>query len=202
MNWRWNMDYAGGQLMDWIGHHLDIAHWGLGFERTGPVESEGHGRVPDDRHLQRRDALLGRGEVRRRHADRHRGRISGDPERHEVDRRVRAGSGWTAAASRASRRTSCRRSSGRTRTRLYRSRDHFQNFLDCVRSRALTIAPAEVAHRSASVGHLGVVAIETGRTIKWDPGHRDDHRRPGGGTAALARVPRAVSAAGLRRGAS
>ncbi|HOC17083.1 MAG TPA: Gfo/Idh/MocA family oxidoreductase, partial [Vicinamibacterales bacterium] len=26
MNWRWNMDYAGGQLMDWVGHHLDIAH--------------------------------------------------------------------------------------------------------------------------------------------------------------------------------
>jgi hypothetical protein len=38
-----------------------------------------------------------------------------------------------------------------------------------VRSRALTIAPAEVAHRSASVGHLGVVAIEVGRKIKWDP---------------------------------
>ncbi|MHC5074699.1 MAG: Gfo/Idh/MocA family protein, partial [Planctomycetota bacterium] len=29
MNWRWNMDYGGGQLLDWIGHHLDIAHWGL-----------------------------------------------------------------------------------------------------------------------------------------------------------------------------
>jgi hypothetical protein len=33
----------------------------------------------------------------------------------------------------------------------------------------VTIAPAEVAHRSASVGHLGVIAIETGRKIKWDP---------------------------------
>ncbi len=41
--------------------------------------------------------------------------------------------------------------------------------MDCVRSRAVTIAPAEVAHRSASVGHLGVIAIATGRTIKWDP---------------------------------
>ncbi len=58
---------------------------------------------------------------------------------------------------------------GPNETRIYRSRDHWQNFLDCVRSRALTIAPAEVAHRSASVGHLGVIAIETGRTIKWDP---------------------------------
>jgi len=58
---------------------------------------------------------------------------------------------------------------GPNEIRLCRSRDHFQNFLDSVRSRALTIAPAEVAHRSASVGHLGVLAIATGRTIKWDP---------------------------------
>jgi len=37
MNWRWNMDYAGGQLMDWVGHHLDIAHWALGS--SGPARS-------------------------------------------------------------------------------------------------------------------------------------------------------------------
>jgi PAS domain-containing protein len=58
---------------------------------------------------------------------------------------------------------------GPNETRLTRSRDHYQNFLDSVRSRRLTITPAEVAHRSASVGHLGVIAIETGRTIRWDP---------------------------------
>src|SRR6185437_6284323 len=37
-DWRWQLDYGGGQLMDWIGHHLDIAHWGLGFDYTGPVK--------------------------------------------------------------------------------------------------------------------------------------------------------------------
>src|ERR1043166_8367841 len=29
MNWRWNYNTGGGQLLDWIGHHCDIAHWGL-----------------------------------------------------------------------------------------------------------------------------------------------------------------------------
>jgi hypothetical protein len=52
---------------------------------------------------------------------------------------------------------------------LTRSRDHYQNFLDCVKSRSLTITPCEVAHRSASVGHLGAIAIEVGRKIRWDP---------------------------------
>ncbi|MCX6572578.1 MAG: Gfo/Idh/MocA family oxidoreductase, partial [Candidatus Aminicenantes bacterium] len=46
MNWRWNMDFGGGQYMDWIGHHLDIAHWGMGWDETGPVEIEAKGEYP------------------------------------------------------------------------------------------------------------------------------------------------------------
>ena len=46
MNWRWNYNTGGGQLMDWIGHHMDIAHWGLDFDREGPSEVEGHGDFP------------------------------------------------------------------------------------------------------------------------------------------------------------
>jgi len=33
-NWRWNYNTGGGQLMDWIGHHCDIAHWGLAISGT------------------------------------------------------------------------------------------------------------------------------------------------------------------------
>ena len=47
-DWRWIMDYSGGQLTDWAGHHIDIAHWGLGFDETGPVEIEGKGVYPKD----------------------------------------------------------------------------------------------------------------------------------------------------------
>jgi hypothetical protein len=53
--------------------------------------------------------------------------------------------------------------------KLYESRDHKQNFLDCVKSRRLTICPAEVGHRSISVGLLGEIAMLTGRKIKWNP---------------------------------
>ena len=45
-NWRWNYNTGGGQLLDWIGHHGDIAHWGLGFDTCGPSEIEGHGEFP------------------------------------------------------------------------------------------------------------------------------------------------------------
>jgi hypothetical protein len=53
--------------------------------------------------------------------------------------------------------------------KLYESRDHKLNFLDCMRSRKQTICPVEVGHRSISVGLLGEIAMLTGRKIKWDP---------------------------------
>jgi hypothetical protein len=52
---------------------------------------------------------------------------------------------------------------------LYVSPAHDRNFLDCVKSRELPAAHAEIGHRSASVCHLGNVAIRLGRNVKWDP---------------------------------
>jgi hypothetical protein len=46
-NWRWNYNTGGGQLLDWIGHHCDIAHWGMDCDKGGgPVEIEGSGEFP------------------------------------------------------------------------------------------------------------------------------------------------------------
>ena len=53
--------------------------------------------------------------------------------------------------------------------RLYVSNNHMQNFFDCVKSRKQPICDAEIGHRSASVCHLGVIAMRTGRSFNWDP---------------------------------
>src|SRR5439155_647539 len=45
-HWRWNYNTGGGQLLDWIGHHCDIAHWGMDMDDGGPSEIEGHGEFP------------------------------------------------------------------------------------------------------------------------------------------------------------
>jgi hypothetical protein len=52
---------------------------------------------------------------------------------------------------------------------IYKSNDHKQNFLDCIKSRKDPIAPAEVGHCSAAICHLGNIAMLTGRKLKWDP---------------------------------
>jgi len=46
--------------------------------------------------------------------------------------------------------------------------DHLVNFLDCVRSRKRPAAPAEVAHLSCALVHLGEIAYRVGRVLKFD----------------------------------
>jgi predicted dehydrogenase len=168
-DWRWIMDYSGGQLTDWAGHHIDIAHWGLGLDDTGPVEIEGKATYPkdgiydapteykftckyangvemvvaSDRQVPKGMGTVWYGEKGWIHVDR--GRQATNPP--ELWKEV----------------------IGADETRLYNSRDHHQNFLDCVKSRQKTIAPIEVACRSISVGLLGEIAMLLGRKVRWDP---------------------------------
>jgi len=167
-NWRWIMDLGGGQLMDWVGHHVDIAHWGLDFDTTGPVEIEGYGEFP------RRGIWNSptRYYLNATYADGTPMIIAGG------HREIRSGTKWIGefgwvwvdrGGLEAQPTHILNDFISPDETRLTKSRDHYQNFLDCVKSRRQTITPIEVAHRSASVGHLGVIAMELGHKIRFNP---------------------------------
>ena len=47
--------------------------------------------------------------------------------------------------------------------------DHMRNFIDCVKSRKDPIEPVEAGHRTASLCHLGNIAMKLHRSIHWDP---------------------------------
>ena len=168
MNWRWNMDLGGGQLMDWIGHHVDIAHWGMGWDTTGPVEIEGTGEWTRAGvwNSPTRYYLIAR------YADGTPMVIAGGHDQVWSGTKWIGEHGWV-WVNRGNQETNppslWNDYIGPNEDRLVRSRDHYQNFLDCVKTRDLTIAPCEVAHRSASVGHLGVIALKLGRKIRFDP---------------------------------
>ena len=55
--------------------------------------------------------------------------------------------------------------------RLYKSDDHINNFLQCIRTRKLPISDVEVGHRSASVCNVATIALKLGpgRQLHWDP---------------------------------
>jgi len=167
-NWRWNLDYGGGQLMDWIGHHGDIAHWGLGFDHTGPYEVEGAGEYPP------RDALWNTA-TKYRVVARYPGVemvIAGGYEEIRSGTKWIGDEGWVwvdrgkIETNPASLMTL---KAVEDEDKAYNSIKHYDDFIKSVRSRQPTIAPADVALRSATPGWLGQIAMLTGRKIRWDP---------------------------------
>jgi len=66
--------------------------------------------------------------------------------------------------------------------RLEVSTEHWDNWLDCIKTRQKPICAVEIGHRSATVCHLGNIAVRVGRKIAWDPaaeeviGDRDANR--------------------------
>ena len=44
-----------------------------------------------------------------------------------------------------------------------------QNFIDCVRSRQVPIAPVEVGTSTNTLCCLANIALELGRPVKWNP---------------------------------
>jgi predicted dehydrogenase len=170
INWRWNYNIGGGNLMDWIGHHCDIAHWGLDFDHTGPQTVEGLGEFP------RPDALWNT-------ATKYRIACLYENDMEliiaSVDRGdIRMGTKWIGADGwvyvdrgkfEASNRDWLRKEAGdEHQVKLTVSPGHYRQFIDCVKSRQPTLTPAEVAHRSATPGHLGYISMVLGRKIRWD----------------------------------
>lgn len=167
-NWRWVLDCGGGQLMDWVGHHVDIAHWGLGFDYTGPVEIEGYGEYP-------RTGLWNsptKYKLTSKYANGVTMIISGG----HGD--IRGGTKWIGengwvwvgrGGIDAHPKSLLNEKFGPDDINLFRSPGHWRNFLDCVKSRDTTLAPCEVAHRSATPGHLGQIAMRLRRKIRFDP---------------------------------
>lgn len=165
-DWRWIMDYSGGQLTDWAGHHIDIAHWGLNLDHTGPVEIEGKGVYPREGlynapnqynfNCKYADGLT----MNIANTNRGGTKWIGDEGWIWVDRGGIDASDKNLLKPEAI---------GSNDERLYFSSNHTQNFLDCVKTRQQTITPVETALRSISVGHLGEIAMLTGRRIRWNP---------------------------------
>jgi predicted dehydrogenase len=168
-DWRWIMDYSGGQLTDWAGHHIDIAHWGLGLDYTGPVEIEGKGLYPKDGIYDVPTAY----KFTCKYANGLTMVVANDRQQPMGMGTVWYGDkGWIHVKRgklEASSDKIIKEVIGPNEIRLYNSRDHQQNFLDCVRSREKTITPIEIAHRSISVGLLGEIAMLTERKLHWDP---------------------------------
>ncbi len=171
MNWRWNYNTGGGQLLDWVGHHVDIAHWGLGFDNDGPSEIEAHGEFPAPDALwntctKYRAELKYPQDITMTIAGGH-DDIKGGTKWIGTDGWVWVNRGGFDASNPAWKKGKSLPEELR-KVKLYESAGHQRNFIDCVKSRKPTITPVETAHHSAIPGHLTLISMLTGRKLRWD----------------------------------
>ena len=177
-NFRYWYDYSGGTMTDWGAHHNDIVRWALGVD--GPSTIEGKPLVQP---VPGGYTAFSEYEVHYTYANgvKHACRSTVDdtpyggianPKGQRNGIKFEGSNGWIwvnrdelAASDDDLLSTPLPAGSHR----LYVSDEHMGNFFDCVRSRKAAIAEPSVGHLSATLCHLGNIALRLGRKLQWDP---------------------------------
>ncbi len=166
-NFRWISDYSGGMLTDWGMHLLDTAQWGNDTEHTGPIEVEGVGRyhpggLYDTAHQYELTYQYANGVTL--HV-----KSTGPSIRFEGSDGWVGNTGWRAPVQ-ASSQTILDSVIGPEETHLYTCpQGEHRNFLDCVKSRKDPYFPAEIGQRCNTICHIGNIAMQLRRKLRWDP---------------------------------
>ena len=173
--------FGAGMITGWGVHHIDIAHWGMNTELTGPIEIEATAEFPKaglwDVH--------GNYEVKSKYAN---GVTMIMNTKNPNGIKFEGSDGWifvtrgnvgvTASdptsgkvekAFNASNQKILESKIGPNEIQLYNSPEQHGNWLDSIVSKKPTISPAEVAHRSCSACLLAHAAMKTPGKLFWDP---------------------------------
>ena len=154
---------SGGGMTNWGAHHFDIAQWGLGMDDSGPVEII----PPDGKDYPVLTYRYANGAT-----------VVRDPERLQREAGpsngvMFVGTEGKVAVWRYEMRTWPRKlrevTIGPDETRLYRSPNHYNNLLTCIRTRRRTVSDIAVGRRSISLCHLGNIAYWLDRPLQWNP---------------------------------
>jgi predicted dehydrogenase len=168
---RFFWDYSGGQQTNFGAHDLDITQWALGMDDSGPTKVEGTATFNKDKWFETPETAtckytyesgvpvlcgLGKGAPP--------SGVTVEGEKGSLY--VKRGS-LTVTLNGEKVADPYKLETGPDK--LYVSTNHYQNFLDCIKSRKKPVCDVEIGHRSATVCHLGNIAIRTGMKLTWDP---------------------------------
>ncbi|MDB5672108.1 MAG: Gfo/Idh/MocA family oxidoreductase [Alphaproteobacteria bacterium] len=171
--------FGAGMITGWGAHHVDIAHWGMDMEHSGPIEVWGKAEFPKSGLWN----VHGPFETHARYANGVTMTISGalpngirfigsegwifvtrsgavtpsDPKGPQVDPLVASDPKILASVI------------GPNEIHLYRSAEQHRNWLDAIRSGAPVSAPAEIGHRACSTCLIHSIAMHVPRRLNWDP---------------------------------
>jgi predicted dehydrogenase len=166
---RFFWDYSGGQMTNFGAHHLDIAQWGLDRDGSGPVFIEATAKFDPQRRYEvpsssrivytYDDGVKIVCEQGEKNSARGGCTFEGDKGTIFVSRKTIESTPAEIV----------KEPLGTGDVHLYVSKDHYKNWLECIRTRKTPICDVAIGHRSATVCHLGNIAVRLGRSIRWDP---------------------------------
>ncbi len=166
-NFRFFWDYSGGQMTNFGAHHIDIAQWGLGMDESGPVAVEGTATFGTEKGYEVTQSCR----ITHTYSTGVK-MIVGQGEKDCPGGVTFIGSEGTIFVDRGKITSTpedlVKQALKEDEVKLYVSKNHHQNFLDCIKSRKLPICDVEIGHRSATVCHLSNIAVRLGRRIQWD----------------------------------
>jgi len=174
--WSFEEDFGAASSTWFHSHSADVIQYALGVERSGPVEfiHPNSGQFPTLTYRYANGTLL--------HLVEHWGMVKDLYKAVPAEARL-AGNfggvfvgerGWVTSMS-----TGGQVEGGpdeifeemklTTRQVNIGDNNHHANWFDCIRTRRHPSCNEEIGHRSASLGHLTIIAHKLGRSLKWDP---------------------------------
>ena len=174
--------FGAGMITGWGSHHIDSAHWGMGMEKSGPVEVWGHADFPKKglwnvHGIFKIEALYANG-VKMIVSNELPNGIKfegsegwifvsrGDYQVTATDPGAKTEQAKKIDASDPKILTSV---IGPDEFRFMVSTQHHGNWLESIRDNKQPIAPVEEAHRSCSACLVHHIAMKLGRKVYWDP---------------------------------
>ena len=196
---RWYMEYSGGKMTDWGAHHIDIAQWAIGKDRTGPVSISGTGKfgnvVPAGFNWV--DFFDGKAELENGYnaATKFNLDLTFDngsvlnvnDEYVSKDGKTKFPNGILFTGSKGRFFVNRGKLTGKpveeltesdnknleeAMAKLYKNKpitSHMQNFFECVKDRTEPVSDVYSHHRTMTSCHMCNIALMVGEDLKWDP---------------------------------
>ena len=172
--------YCLGMITGWGSHHMDITHWGMDTELTGPIEAEGRAEFPKEGLWN----VHGPYHIEMKYAN---GATVIIDNKFENGVRFEGSEGWIFVSRGSARATASDPVTGNSKAlaasspailkseigpkeiHLHKSSDHHLDWLNSIRTRQRAATTPEIAHRSTSACEIAWITMKLGRKVRWDP---------------------------------